>query len=47
MAISGHKIRSIFDHYNIVNEADLRRAASKLEEHQRAVAGTNFGHNSR
>ena len=35
MEISGHRTRSIFDRYNIVDAADLLSAGERLEEFQR------------
>ncbi len=43
MMISGHKTRSVFDRYNIVNEEDLRLAAKKIQNHLEHSEGHNLG----
>ena len=43
MKISGHKTRSVFDRYNIVNEADIKDGMRKAERYIRAQRGHNLG----
>ena len=38
MRISGHKTRSVFDRYNIIDEDDLKFAVRKLQRFQGAAA---------
>jgi integrase len=45
MMISGHKTRSVFERYNIVNENDLKLASKRVKEYHLERVKFENGHN--
>jgi len=45
MKVSGHKTRSVFERYNIVNDADLKLAAQKARILPQIPNGYKNGYN--
>ncbi len=43
MMVSGHKTRSVFERYNIVNDSDLKMAAKRQAAYLEAQNGYNLG----
>jgi integrase len=45
MMVSGHKTRSVFERYNIVNEEDLKKASQRVKKYHLERVNLQNGHN--